>query len=66
MTEQVEECSLCKSMWELIRKDEDELRKLKRYPKIYRHVIPTFEQNLQRRYGLVRKCRNLNHPDTMY
>jgi len=46
-------CSLCKSFWETITKDEDELGKFKANIMIYSRLIPQLERELARKYHLV-------------
>lgn len=59
-------CIKCKMLWDMIRRDEDELFKMKKHPKVYGKTIEMIEQDLQRRYAIVRKCRENNHPEDQY
>lgn len=61
-----EECGFCKQYWAAISRTEDELYRMKKHPKIYKDAIPQLEKELQQKYAIVRKCRERNHPETMY
>lgn len=59
-------CDACRIKWDLIRRTEDEVYRMKKHPKIYSKTIPMLEKDLERYYELVRRCREKNHSDTMY
>ena len=59
-------CPICKILWDRIRRDEDDVRKMEKHPKVYGKTLKQLKEDLDRRYERAKECRRKNHPDTMY